>query len=105
MGSTPAQIESSRPAVDSVPLLELDALRFSYGDREVLKSMSLRVEAGQLVGLLGPNGSGTTAFAILWLLKKQGGTISNNGRTLLTADREFRKRLGVYFRRPVSIHA
>jgi ABC-2 type transport system ATP-binding protein len=102
MGSTPAQMESSTPAVDSLPLLELDGLRFSYGEREVLKSMSLRVGAGQLVGLLGPNGSGkSTAFAILaGLLKKQGGTISNNGRTLLTADREFRKRLGVVFQTP-----
>ena len=39
-------------------LLELSDLRHSYGEREVLLDLSLRVEPGTVACLLGPSGCG-----------------------------------------------
>ncbi len=42
------------------PLLELDAVRKSYGDFRAVDGVSLTVEPGSICGLLGPNGAGKT---------------------------------------------
>ena len=39
-------------------VLEADGIRLSFGERQVLADVYLRVQTGQLVGLLGRNGSG-----------------------------------------------
>ena len=45
-------------------VLVIDGLTKSYGDRRALDDLSMDVPAGEVVGLLGPNGSGkTTATA------------------------------------------
>jgi ABC-2 type transport system ATP-binding protein len=51
------------------------ALRKSYGPREVLHGIDLRVPAGSLFGFLGPNGAGktTTIRILLGLLRASGG--------------------------------
>ena len=51
-----------RPAQNSAmtPLLELDAVRKSYGDFTAVDGVSLAVEPGSICGLLGPNGAGKT---------------------------------------------
>ena len=37
-----------------------------YGDRKVVKDVSLEVDKGEIVGLLGPNGAGkTTSFYMI----------------------------------------
>ncbi|MBN2265921.1 MAG: LPS export ABC transporter ATP-binding protein [Candidatus Aminicenantes bacterium] len=48
-----------------------------YGRRKVVDSVSVRVEAGEIVGLLGPNGAGkTTTFSmILGLVTQDGGRV------------------------------
>jgi len=46
--------------------VELDSVSFSYGNRTALKGVSFEIEAGQIFGLLGPNGCGkTTLFRIV----------------------------------------
>lgn len=50
----------------------------SYGDRPILRDISLLLQKGEIVALLGPNGAGkTTAFYIVTgIIKPDSGTIS-----------------------------
>ena len=62
--------------------ITLDHLALAVGGRAVLTDISLAIEAGEFVGVLGGNGSGKTTLlrAILGLLQPAGGTISVLGR-------------------------
>ena len=44
------------------PVIDVKDLTKSFGDKVVVKKLSLRVEAGEIFGFLGPNGSGKTTF-------------------------------------------
>ena len=81
------------------PLLELDGLTRRFGDRVAVQSLSLSVTRGEIVGLLGPNGSGkTTSFRLLTgSLSPHGGRVLVYGRPAKLDDRSFRSRLGVVF--------
>jgi branched-chain amino acid transport system ATP-binding protein len=76
--------------VTDAPRLEIRALSVSYGGRRALCDVSLTVEPGEIVTLLGANGSGksTTLRAISGLVRAAGGTIHWGGRDLgaLSAD-------------------
>lgn len=49
--------------VHARPVLELDGIFFSYGDRPVLTDVSLRVHAGEVVLLAGASGAGKSTLA------------------------------------------
>ena len=63
-------------------MIEVNNLSFSYGAKGVLKNISLRLEGGNIYGLLGENGVGkTTLLTLLCGLKKpQTGSIVTDGR-------------------------
>ena len=54
-------------------VIEVKKLNKSYGSTKVLDNLSFEVEKGEILGLLGPNGSGktTTINSILSLLNYQ----------------------------------
>lgn len=66
-----------------MPILECKELSKRYGGLQALDSVSLTVEPGRVVGLLGPNGSGKTTLLKLanGLLTPSGGAIVINGDT------------------------
>ncbi len=49
----------------------------SYGNKQVIRDISLNINSGQVVGLLGPNGAGktTTFYTIVGLIKPDNGSI------------------------------
>lgn len=65
-----------------MPLLEAWDLTKLYGNRKVVNSVRIQVEAGEIVGLLGRNGAGkTTTFRmIMGLVIPDAGTIRLDGR-------------------------
>jgi lipopolysaccharide export system ATP-binding protein len=68
-----------------------------YRQREVVKSLSLSIKSGQVVGLLGPNGAGkTTAFyMIVGLIRCDRGTIELDGHDITHLPIHKRARLGL----------
>lgn len=66
-------------------LLEIENLHVSYGSVEVLHGISLHVDEGEIVTLLGANGAGksTTLLSISRLVNPREGRITFDGKNLL----------------------
>lgn len=60
-----------------MPTLYAEHLAKSYKNRQVVKDVSLNVNAGEIVGLLGPNGAGktTTFYMVVGLVRHDNGRI------------------------------
>ena len=43
-------------------IVKIDGLNISFGKHEILKDISLQIEKGEFVTILGPNGSGKTTL-------------------------------------------
>ena len=57
-------------------IVECEHLTKSYGDLVVLNDVSFRVEEGEIIGLVGPNGAGKiTLIEMIEGLRTQGKTI------------------------------
>jgi len=67
-----------------MPLLTLDNLSVWYGPVQALKGISLRVEPGEVVTLIGANGAGKSTMlrAISGLLRPKSGKIDFDGRPI-----------------------
>jgi branched-chain amino acid transport system ATP-binding protein len=65
-------------------MLELENIHTYYGNIHALKGISLTVEKGEIVTLIGANGAGksTTLRTITGLLKPRQGTVKLNGESL-----------------------
>ena len=66
-------------------MLEMEGLDAFYGQSQALFGMSLSVEAGQVVSLMGRNGMGktTTIRSIMGLIRPRGGSLSFQGQNLI----------------------
>ncbi|MGH9941400.1 MAG: LPS export ABC transporter ATP-binding protein [Pyrinomonadaceae bacterium] len=73
------------------------ALVKSYGRRQVVKGVSLHVEPGEVVGLLGANGAGktTTFYMMIGLERPDGGKVYLGDRDITKLPMYLRARLGV----------
>ncbi len=86
------------------PLLEAVDVSFAYGEVPVLRQVGLRVLPGEIVGLIGPNGSGKTTFVRLLsgVVRPAAGTIRIDGTSLAALRRrELARRLAVVPQDPV----
>jgi branched-chain amino acid transport system ATP-binding protein len=78
-------------------MLEVDDLEVSYGPVKVVKGISLRVDRGEMVAVLGANGAGksSTLLAIAGALKVASGAIKLQGEDVTTLSPERMVRLGL----------
>jgi branched-chain amino acid transport system ATP-binding protein len=79
------------------PLLRLDAIDTFYGPIHILQGLSLEVQPGELVCLLGGNASGksTTLKTILGLVQPRNGTVSFAGEDVTQRSTSHRIRRGM----------
>jgi branched-chain amino acid transport system ATP-binding protein len=79
-----------------MPLLELRDVQARYGPLKALHGVSLSVDDGQVVAILGANGAGkTTTLRAISGLVKRGGEIVVEGRSLLRSSPEGIARRGI----------
>jgi branched-chain amino acid transport system ATP-binding protein len=80
-----------------MPLLELENVVTAYGKVEALKGLTLHVEEGEIVALLGSNGAGksTTLRTISGLLRPRSGTMRFLGQPIDRLSPEAIVKLGV----------
>jgi|TARA_B110000211_G_scaffold29162_1_gene29534 lipopolysaccharide export system ATP-binding protein len=78
--------------------LEAIELAKSYKKRSVVKSVSLHIQSGDIVGLLGPNGAGKTTcfYMIVGLVNNDSGQIQLDGQSIdhLPIDKRARQGIG-----------
>src|SRR5437764_11541501 len=90
-------------------LLEIKNLHATVADREILKGISLTVNAGEVHAIMGPNGSGKSTLAQVLagrdLYHVTEGQVLYDGKDLLEMDPEERAQEGVFlaFQYPVEI--
>ena len=88
------------------PGLVVQGLRKSYQKKAIIRDVSLSVRRGEVVALLGPNGSGKTTsfYAIAGLIQGDGGKVSLDGNDISTLPMYRRARLGIgYLPQEMSI--
>ncbi|MFN3972850.1 MAG: LPS export ABC transporter ATP-binding protein [Gemmobacter sp.] len=86
--------------------LVIRSLRKSYRKRLVIRDVSMRLNRGEVVALLGPNGSGKTTcfYAIAGLISPDAGQVIIDGRDVTPLPMYRRARMGIgYLPQEVSI--
>ncbi|MEM6322248.1 MAG: LPS export ABC transporter ATP-binding protein [Pseudomonadota bacterium] len=86
--------------------LRVTNLRKSYRKKTVIRDVSLELGRGEVVALLGPNGSGktTTFYAVAGLISPEGGQVNIDGRDVTYFPMYRRAKLGIgYLPQEVSI--
>ncbi len=85
------------------PVIEINHLRKSFGQQEVLKNMSVSLMKGENLVVLGKSGSGKSVLikCIVGLLNADGGTINVFNKNVLAMSREelgeLRQKIGFLF--------
>ncbi len=85
------------PVLDGSGGLEVRSLRKSYRRRPVIRDVSLRLARGEVVALLGPNGSGKTTcfYNIAGLIRPDAGYVILDGKDVTGLPMYRRARLGI----------
>jgi len=90
-------------------LLKIENLSAKVGGKNVLKGLSLTLNAGEVHAIMGPNGSGKSTLSYVLAGRPgyeiTGGTVEFLGRDLFTMEPEERARAGMFlgFQYPVEI--
>ena len=79
--------------------LQVTGLRKSYRKRTIIHDISLELRRGEVVALLGPNGSGktTTFYSIAGLTSSDGGQVKIDGMDVTTMPMYRRARMGLSY--------
>lgn len=83
--------------------LSINNIEFSYGDNKVLNDISLNINNGEKVAIVGTNGAGKTTFVklLLRLYDVSNGNIQYNDQLYTDIDpKKLRKRIGAVFQNP-----
>ena len=86
--------------------LEIEHLRKSYRRRMVIRDVTMTLHRGEVVALLGPNGSGKTTsfYAIAGLVFPEAGSVRIDGQTVTNLPMYRRARMGIgYLPQEMSI--
>lgn len=77
-------------------VIETSGLQRSFGDVQAVKSVDLKVDAGEIYGFLGPNGAGksTVVKMLITLLRPSGGTATVLGHDVVDGASQIRLRIG-----------
>jgi lipopolysaccharide export system ATP-binding protein len=94
------EVRAERPAAEKTPsatALATSKLQKTYGKRRVVDDVTLHVEQGEVVGLLGANGAGktTTFYMIVGLERPDRGTVRLGERDITKLPMYLRARLGL----------
>ncbi|HUF66035.1 MAG TPA: Fe-S cluster assembly ATPase SufC [Gemmatimonadaceae bacterium] len=90
-------------------MLHIENLKASIAENEILRGVSLRVNAGEVHAVMGPNGSGKSTLAQVIAghpaYEVTGGSITYDGNDLLEMEPEERAQAGIFlaFQYPVEI--
>lgn len=78
-------------------ILRTENLIKTYGQRTVVKNVSLSVNQGEIVGLLGPNGAGktTTFYMVVGFIKPNDGKVFLENENITSLPMYKRARLGI----------
>ena len=90
---------------ESLPILEINKLSFSYLNNSILKSISFNLYEGEILGLVGESGSGksTISKCILGINQNYTGEILYNGLNVKSIDnKSFRRNVQLIFQDPYS---
>jgi len=91
------------------PILEIKDLKVSINENEILKSLNLKVDKGEIHAIMGPNGSGKSTFSKVIAghpaYSILDGDILFKGSSILDLDPEDRSHLGIFlaFQYPIEI--
>lgn len=79
--------------------LETEGLTKAFKDRRVVKDLSLKIDAGEVIGLLGPNGAGktTTFYMIVGLLRPTAGRVFLGEENITDLPMHARARKGISY--------
>ena len=77
-------------------VLTITNLTKRYGNKEILKGIDLHVSRGEIIGYIGPNGTGksTTIKIILGMIEDYGGEVKLFGEDIKQSGNEYKRKIG-----------